>query len=44
MAMTEKEVTTGSDPAVTQAATASLPVLQEHHEHATMLLRDLRGC
>lgn len=44
IAMTEKEVTTGSDPAVTQAATASLPVLQEHYEHATMLLRDLRGC
>ncbi len=32
------------DPTVTQAAAASLPVLQEHYEHATMLLRDLGTC
>ncbi|WP_210443384.1 DUF4142 domain-containing protein [Nocardioides sp. SYSU D00065] len=44
IAMTEKEVMSGSDPAVTQAAAASLPVLLEHYEHATMLLRDLRRC
>jgi putative membrane protein len=42
--MTTTETTAGSDPTVKQAAAASLPVLQEHYEHATMLLGDLRRC
>jgi putative membrane protein len=39
---TQTEIAQGSDPAVTQAASGALPVLEEHDEHATMLLGDLR--
>jgi putative membrane protein len=44
IAMTTMEALQGTEPAVKQAATAALPVLQEHLEHATMLLHDLRRC
>ena len=42
IAMTEKEVAQGAEPTVKSAASASLPVLQEHYEHVTMLVHDLR--
>ena len=42
--MTTAETTAGTDPTVKQSAAASLPVLQEHYEHATMLLGELGRC
>jgi putative membrane protein len=44
IAMTTMEATQGTEPTVKQAAAASLPVLEEHFEHATMLVRELRSC
>lgn len=38
------EVASGSDPQVKAAATAALPVLQEHFTHAAMLLGKLKRC
>jgi putative membrane protein len=44
IAVTTHEAVVGTDPTVKQAAAASLPVLTEHLEHATALLRTLRRC
>ena len=44
IAMTVRETERGTEPAVVQAATASLPVLEEHLTHATQLVRRLKHC
>ena len=44
ISQTIREVEQGTEPAVVAAATASLPVLEQHYVHATHLVRGLGRC